>query len=663
MKLFSTLLLVSTIILLMPPAAGAQEHRPQPAVDTSTTAPLDSVQHDSTSVPVIPIPSLGSIDRELNPLLVTRDSVMRFLEYRSMYEIIRWLPGLVIRDPGSPGQYSGITIQGSEEQGAAILSDGILLNDPLTGRFNLNLFPPGNTERIEYVPGTRAFLHGTNSGGGVLNFVSNSRRAIHPYSRLRYSESTHDFGFVDAVASQDIVRGLNLTLGVAHPTFKGEFANTEYDHWNMRGKIRYDLSNELNIFASGMYAHLEVGLHGGIKIPTADSLGIEGLRAQSRNTDAYEKLTRHDMQLGAAARLASDPNAVSSLTFYLSSNLREYRDEENRIGSNGIFIQQDHQTQLLGAKFTHDRRVGDQQLQLGGEVQERSVIASPTTGQHRTTQLSSFGRVGFRLEDLVSLSPYARLDHTADYQTLSAGADGSLGLIPWVTIFGGFSDSYRFPTFQERYWSDSLINPLTGDAPPERHHVFELGVRSHNQSGVSLLFSFFHRIIEHAYRLEQIQSAPDRYTYTSGTRITRQGFTLNEQSRTGWLATDASVQYLNEGGDTDVQRLPRWNVIGGVYYWDTLFGAHLTLKTGFRGRYFSKYGGVGYDQQRTLFLPDDRLTISSAAVLDFLLIARLGDAHVHLLWENLLNREYITTIFYPMPDRSIRFGIDWEFLD
>ena len=52
-----------------------------------------------------------------------------------------------------------------------------------------------------------------------------------------------------------------------------------------------------------------------------------------------------------------------------------------------------------------------------------------------------------------------------------------------------------------------------------------------------------------------------------------------------------------------------------------------------------------------------------AGTVDFLLIAHIGSAYVHFVWENLLDRQYIMRIFYPMPERNIRFGISWDFLD
>ena len=57
--------------------------------------------------------------------------------------------------------------------------------------------------------------------------------------------------------------------------------------------------------------------------------------------------------------------------------------------------------------------------------------------------------------------------------------------------------------------------------------------------------------------------------------------------------------------------------------------------------------------------PRSGFEIPSAETLDFILFARIGDAVIHLVWENLLNSEYAVTVFYPAADRSFRFGVTW----
>src|SRR5262249_41553668 len=113
---------------------------------------------------------------------------------------------------------------------------------------------------------------------------------------------------------------------------------------------------------------------------------------------------------------------------------------------------------------------------------------------------------------------------------------------------------------------------------------------------------------------------------------------------------------------------PKWKLYGGLYFWDKLFSRHLDLKTGLRANAFSSYFASNFNQHEQAYfiqgngnleIPE----IPGAATLDFILIAHLGSAYVHFILENLLDKQYIITSFYPMNERNLRFGISWDFLD
>lgn len=207
-------------------------------------------------------------------------------------------PGVFIRDLLTPGQLHGLTIQGLDARAVAFFSDGILLNDPLVGVFNTYLYPTENIERIEFIQGTRAFLYGLNSTGGAVNLISKSKKAIHPYTRIRYGESVFGYGFFDGMFSQNLTRSLNLTAGAQHGTNDGEFSDSYEDAWNLRMKIRYNINNRLDVFASEIYNKTEVGLNGGVNTSTIFLYKYSASAAVMRNTDSYEKITRHDVQVG-----------------------------------------------------------------------------------------------------------------------------------------------------------------------------------------------------------------------------------------------------------------------------------------------------------------------------------------------------------------------------
>jgi hypothetical protein len=49
--------------------------------------------------------------------------------------------------------------------------------------------------------------------------------------------------------------------------------------------------------------------------------------------------------------------------------------------------------------------------------------------------------------------------------------------------------------------------------------------------------------------------------------------------------------------------------------------------------------------------------------VDFQVWAKIGSATAFLMWENLPGFAFIRAPIFPMPPRSIRFGISWEILN
>lgn len=88
---------------------------------------------------------------------------------------------MYIRDMGSPGQHNELTVGGVDERGIAFLVDGRSQADPITGAYDMILFPTDYIERIEFITGPRAMLYGMNSTGGAINIVTKSFYTNKPY--------------------------------------------------------------------------------------------------------------------------------------------------------------------------------------------------------------------------------------------------------------------------------------------------------------------------------------------------------------------------------------------------------------------------------------------------------------------------------------------------
>lgn len=638
-------------VLLLTHRAAAQVV----ANDTTAARPTLITQVDSTRTPIVPLPFVGSIER--NPTYLLTDSSMNFVDYKYAGDFLRMVPGMFVRELGSPGQLNGFTINGLDGNNIAFMSDGILLNEPLTGIYNPYLYPTENIERVEIITGTRAFLYGLNSSGMAVNFVSRSRKAIHPYTRLRYSEAPFGQGFFDGMFSQDIIRGLNLTAGVQHVTYDGRFTNSNYDNWGGRMKLRYNLSNKLDLFGSWIYNQTLLGLNGGINTDkTPFESTFDRLQATLVNTDSYEKLTRYDFQLGAAATPFTDTTAITTLTLYHSTNFREYRDEEDRPNSNGIFVHEDDRAQWYGTKLTQHFMIGNNQFDFGFDIQSRGTIASDSVGQYFSTLTNLFGKIDYKLTNEISISPYGAFQNYFERTFFACGGDITITPTEWVSLFSGYSNSYKYPSVHEYF-----ANVSNDFAIIENHQLFEAGLNVASGKEISGTVKYFHRKIESLLSvvvLTEPDPGPPPHPLTSN------GFSIEGKIHFGSFLLEGNGQYITTTEDNnELNDIPKWSGMVGLYFWDKLFENHLDLKTGFRGRAFTSYHAIEVNRQSQAFFSGTKPDINASGAFDFVLIAHIGSAYVHLVMENFLDRQYITTTFYPMNERTLRFGVSWDFLD
>jgi len=663
-------LVLAVMIFSLPKPAGSQV-LPSDSTRSDTTR---SIRPDSLTKYPIAIALVGSIDRSIAPRLAIDDSTMHFLDYESLGDLVSVMPGAFVFGLGSPGQFQGLTLQGLGARDIALLGGGTLLNNPSSGMYDLNLFSLEDIGRIEIVSGIRSFLYGLNSTGGTINLVNKSLKALHPNSHIRYSEDGYGYSVLDGMVSQNISRGLNITAGILHRTVDGRFLNTDGDAWSGRARLRYNLSGEVSLFGSEVYNQTRLDMNGGIDSTTQAADRFDRILAKVRNTDSYEKVFRHDMQLGIATNFRADSSAINTLTFYYSTNLREYRDEENRPTPNMTFLQQNQYSRWYGLKLAERRLVNDVVIDAGAEIQHRRFLIGPpgedgstTLGREvGSTDYSAFAKSDVHFAEMLRASAYGRVESYFDQHEFSFGADAAWNLSDWLELFGGASRSSRFPTAQELYGTPAAdSSTISGES--ERHLLVEGGLRSRPGRACAFELTAFRRTVENPIVVRQSNAPPVMPTfefYRGETQYLR-GIDGSASLRFGSFLLEGSAQYLEVlTGDNVGNEFPKWTGRGGAWFRDSLFRRHLDLKAGFQGRFFSSFQGRGFDQLAQIDVPTlNPETIDMNGTVDFLLIAHIGSAYVHLVWENLFDRQYIMRIFYPMPARNIRFGITWDFLD
>ena len=610
---------------------------------------------------------VGTLDYSLDSSQYRTQDELHWIDYTSLGGILETVPGVYVRSQSSVGQYDQLNVRGYDWRGVAILTNGRILNDPASGIYNLFHFTTEYADRVEIITGPRAFLYGFNSTAGAVNLVTKNYNSNRPFTKFNYSETAYDYQYSDGTFSQNISRKLNFTFGFQHQGTSGRFANSSHEAWNMRTKLRYGLSKNLTIIVSEYLTSSQTDVNGGVDNSSVGfSDAFERLRATMRNTDSYEKIGRNDMDLCLVGTLFGDSSNVSLLTLYLSQNLREYRDEENRQFPNGVFIQSDHRSSWMGAQLTQNFSTEFQRLNVGANFELRQVEGSPNLGRRRNTIGAAWFKEDLLLNKDVTISGFARYDRYLKKDYIGFGADASLQISSALSLFGGVSLSRRLPDYQELYWTDSTVtrqNPL----PAEKHMQTETGAQLNLLSIGTLRVAYFHRTVNDALQLLPYGSAfvfPGVMYSTIG-KIATNGIEARLTARIRYLYLEGSSTYLTQkrNDGTSSEAYPSLIANGGIYYWGEVPGTGLNIKVGFKGRFSSSQLGEVFNPEILAYRNNAGQKIGRGGTLDFFLIARIGDAYVHFLWENLTNAQFFSSPYYPVLDRAIRFGVSWEFLN
>ena len=94
----------------------------------------------------------------------------------TLTDIVRFTPGVQVRDNGGPGQLAQMRIRGLRPDAAAVLVDGLRFRDATTTQGDVTSFLSTlnfvAADRVEILRGSGSSLYGTNAVGGVVNIVT-----------------------------------------------------------------------------------------------------------------------------------------------------------------------------------------------------------------------------------------------------------------------------------------------------------------------------------------------------------------------------------------------------------------------------------------------------------------------------------------------------------
>lgn len=209
--------------------------------------------------------NLLDIQRSAMPVTVITKEAIAQMGSRRLDEVLKEQTGIaVVNDIGGGARAVGVQMQGFGSDYVMILIDGQPMVGRNSGNFDLSRISVSNIERIEIIKGASSCLFGSEALGGAINIVTR-HGAFQPqalaslrYGSLHIVDATlegetpfhHQRGSANISANYYRTDGFNTD-----PNFlAGGTTAPPYDDYTLQGRVRYRLTENSTLGASGRYA-------------------------------------------------------------------------------------------------------------------------------------------------------------------------------------------------------------------------------------------------------------------------------------------------------------------------------------------------------------------------------------------------------------------------
>lgn len=533
-----------------------------------------------------------------------------------------------LKDKGMIGQPNDLILYGSGFGKTAFYSDGILFNNRYTGLLDLNLIQSESIDSIEILPLPRGYLYGPDNYLTAVNLIEKDFITPAPYTRIKYYEGPDGEAFVDGIFNSSFLSRFNIFLDVSNRKYDGLYDNSDFSIWQANTKLKYFLSNSINIIGSYSLVSSDLGFFGGVDVDSINNITNDInsiLYDPSLAPVVYPTLRQESKWDKLKIRgLGKFGNFNTDLNFYYHSEQEKYT---------GIPSNNEIKNYISGASIRQSYSTSLTKFEINGVFEKRELnyyLIDTVTGFQRekidynVLSLSPVLSLYF-VDSMIIPSFFIKI---ADYSHLNNtqkgfGTDISFRVFNFLSLYGGIS---RF----------DLLYGIETD-------IYELGAKI-KLSQLFIDIKYFDRkntippFMPSPYTLFPfIKPQQIRDISGFGTYLNYDFWKINFEGRFSYNTF--------EGNPEPTASEIRLHFNTGIFYKDILFNENLDLKTGFVFKY--------YDFESSNYTSANQIDFTVSGIIQ-------KTAIVYFSWENLLDNEYFIVPYYPMRERGIRFGLAWE---
>ena len=404
-----------------------------------------------TTITVLATGSRLPVNQAGQSISVIDQSEIAAVQGPDLTRVLARLPGVALARTGGVGSATSLFVRGAESEQLLVLVDGVRVADVTSpgGGYDLGNVLSGNIASVELLRGSNSVVWGSDAIGGALAITTAEVNGV----QGSVEHGAHDTTYVTAGAgirretyAFSLSGGYDRSSGF--PALVGGARDDGFTQWQVSGKARISLGDDLALKASGRYA--------------SGRLDIESFGA------AAEQWTRQSSgrvsldYAGAVLKLSGGVSMATTDRYYTSIfGPYDYLGLSERLDLTGHLA--------LPARFA---------LDFGAE---REWARSDSTFDARQSDHVSSGHalLGWYGHGL-SLAAGVRVDDHSQFGThLTTGANGSLTLGNGWRLRASYGEGFKAPTLYQLY--DPFYGKLT--LTPETSRSYDLGIERGERGG------------------------------------------------------------------------------------------------------------------------------------------------------------------------------------
>lgn len=394
---------------------------------------------------------------------------------RSLIDVLRRQPGMVLNSNGARGSLTGLFTRGTESNHTGFFLDGRRLNPAFSNQFDLEFLSLDNLSSVQIQRGPSSVNFGSSGIGGVISLQTRSGLGEKTSSVAAEAEyGSYDYyrgAFNASIADEDWA----FSLGTSGLTTENKRNNDKFDNFSANSRVEYKLTE-----------HLVAELVSLIIDTDNETPGLVGLF--SSNTD-FSKA--QSWLISPGVRFASTD--WTGKIFYSSSKQFSegivFSEFKRSVRSDEVYAQVDY-SGVEGTLFS-----------IGGLYRNDEIRDNGSFFLDNLGQAGLWTQIQWQPINNFEVRLGGRFDEYTDFRN---SANGSIELLYSIddlgtTVFAKLANSYAPPSAQDLSLDGDLRDGVTVNTElnPEESESYEIGIRqSAFEETLNVSLVFFRNEIE-----------------------------------------------------------------------------------------------------------------------------------------------------------------------